>query len=130
LTISLFSATIVPKPDLGRFAVKKVTWLILAVVWLGGCASGRRVSEFSFGNQMAREGLWKEAIYRWERALAVESGRAALHNNLAVAYEHEGRPAEAEVHYREALRLAPADSLIQANYSRFKKVQEGKSHGQ
>ncbi len=112
--------------------MKKATWLWL-VVWLvaaGGCASAQRSGEFSFGNKMAREGLWKEAIYRWQRALKSEPGRAAIHNNLAIAYEHEGRRTEAEASYREALRLAPGDALIQSNYSRFRKMGEEKSHVQ
>ena len=111
--------------------MKKAAWLLLAI-WMGiapGCVSQKRSAEFTFGNKMAREGLWKEAIYRWQRALKIEPGRAAIHNNLAVAYEHEGQWQKAEASYQEALRLAPHDSLIQANYSRFKKTREEKNHG-
>ena len=52
---------------------------------------GQAKEQVEFGIQVAQRGLWKEAIYRWERATQLDPTYAAAFNNLAVAYEHEGQ---------------------------------------
>ena len=47
-------------------------------------------AQVEFGIAVAQRGLWKEAIYRWERATQIDPTYAPGFNNLAVAYEHEG----------------------------------------
>jgi len=104
--------------------VKKVPTVILiaALVAAAACASApRRNDDFSFGNILAQRGLWKDALYRWQLALRVMPENAALHNNIAIAYEQLGRPAEAEQEYLLALKLAPGNEHIRNNYDRFKK---------
>jgi Tfp pilus assembly protein PilF len=59
--------------------------------------------QVEFGIQVAQRGLWKEAIYRWERATQLDPSYAAAFNNLAVAYEHEGQLAKAREAYEKAL---------------------------
>ena len=39
---------------------------------------------------VAQKGLWREAIYRWEKAVEIDPSYAAAYNDLAIAYEHEG----------------------------------------
>jgi hypothetical protein len=42
-------------------------------------------AQVEFGISVAQRGLWKEAIYRWERATQIDPTYAAGFNNLAVA---------------------------------------------
>jgi Flp pilus assembly protein TadD len=104
--------------------LKKIILLAIAFVLFTGCAVNRYQSDFSFANKLAAEGLWKEAYYRWQKALRAQSDSAALHNNLAVALESLDRLPEAEQEYQQALKLAPGNTLIQGNYDRFKKNQD------
>lgn len=104
--------------------MKKIIFLTIGVVLLAGCAVNSYRSNFEFANKLASEGLWKEAYYRWQKALIPNSGSAALHNNLAVALESLNRLPEAELEYQQALKLDPGNTLIQKNYNLFKKNQK------
>jgi Flp pilus assembly protein TadD len=103
--------------------LKKIICLFIWILFLTGCAVNRYRSDFEFANKLAAEGLWKEAYYRWQKALTPDSSSAALHNNLAVALESLNRLPEAEQEYRQALKLDPGNTLIQNNYNLFKKNQ-------
>jgi Tfp pilus assembly protein PilF len=48
-------------------------------------------SQVEFGIKVAQIGLWKEATYRWEKAVEIDPTYAAAWNNLAIGYEHEGK---------------------------------------
>ncbi|MGH9419078.1 MAG: tetratricopeptide repeat protein, partial [Thermoanaerobaculia bacterium] len=63
--------------------------------------------------------LWREAMFRFERAIEINPGDAQAHNNLAVAYEANGDFEKARKEYLEALKLDRTNSYIQKNYSRF-----------
>ena len=94
----------------------------LAASMLVSCSSGGAGSvsgQIRFGADMARRGLWNEARFRWERALAARPDDPHLLANLAVAAEATGDFALALKHYRRALELAPHDSRIEKNYARF-----------
>ena len=73
----------------------------------------------NFGVQMARMNLWREALFRFQRAVEINPGDAMAHNNLAVAYEANGDFESARKQYLEALRLDRSNQYIQKNYSRF-----------
>ena len=64
-------------------------------------------SQVAFGIDVAQRGLWREAIYRWERAVEIDPTYAAAFNDLAVAYEHEGQLDKARKAYEKALELEP-----------------------
>jgi len=85
---------------------------------------GQAKKQVEFGIQVAQRGLWKEAIYRWERAAQLDPTYAAAFNNLAVAYEHEGQLAKARDAYEKALRLEPNNSLVRQNYDLFKEIND------
>jgi tetratricopeptide (TPR) repeat protein len=68
---------------------------------------------------MAKMNLWREAMFRFQRAVQIEPDSAAAHSNLAVAYEATGDFDAALKEYREALRLDRSNQYIQKNYSRF-----------
>jgi type IV pilus assembly protein PilF len=80
--------------------------------------------QVEFGIQVAQRGLWKEAIYRWERATQLDPTYAAAFNNLAVAYEHEGQLAKARAAYEKALALEPENAMVRQNYDLFKEIND------
>ncbi|HVR42562.1 MAG TPA: tetratricopeptide repeat protein [Thermoanaerobaculia bacterium] len=91
---------------------------------LAGCASRgidltRSADQMDFGVRMARSNLWREALFRFERAVEIEPANAMAQNNLAVAYEGIGEFDKARDAYAEALRLDRSNQYIQKNYSRF-----------
>lgn len=71
-----------------------------------------------FGTEMARGGNWREAKFRWERALVADPTDARLLNNLAVAEETLGDPERARDLFQKAIAAAPSDSRIRDNASR------------
>lgn len=75
--------------------------------------------QLRFGVQMARQGLWSEALFRFEKARSLDPGNPRILNNLAVTLEAAGRYEEALETYREALRLAPGNRDLERNYASF-----------
>ena len=73
----------------------------------------------NFGVQMARMNLWREALFRFERAVQINPADAMAHNNLAVAWEANGDFEKARKEYLEALKLDRSNQYIQKNYSRY-----------
>jgi Flp pilus assembly protein TadD len=81
-------------------------------------------AQVDFGNKVAQNGLWKEAIYRFEKAAEIDPSYAAAWNNLGIGYEHEGRFDEARKSYEKALALDPKNVLIRQNYDLFKEIND------
>src|SRR5215510_13504442 len=105
--------------------------LLLAAVLVGGAAAPLAADarsdakkQVEFGITVAQRGLWREAIYRWERATQIDPTYAAAHNNLAIAYEHEGDLTKARAAYEKALELEPGNALIKQNYELFKEIND------
>jgi Tfp pilus assembly protein PilF len=80
--------------------------------------------QVEFGISVAQKGLWKEAIYRWERATQIDPDYAAAFNNLAVAYEHEGLLEKAGEAYERALKLEPNNPMVRQNFELFKEIHD------
>ena len=80
--------------------------------------------QVEFGVNVAQRGLWREAIYRWERAVQIDPTYAAAQNNLAIAYEHEGDLEKARAAYEKALELEPNNAFIKQNYELFKEIND------
>lgn len=95
---------------------------LLCVIAIG-CSSNRDLSrpatQDDFGVQMAKQNLWREAMFRFERAISLNPSDALAHNNLAVAYEANGDSEKARKEYLEALKLDKSNQYIQKNYSRY-----------
>ena len=85
---------------------------------------GEAKEQVEFGIQVAQRGLWREAIYRWERATQLDPSYAAAFNNLAIAYEHEGELEKARGAYEKALSLEPDNALIKQNFDLFKEIND------
>lgn len=81
-------------------------------------------SQVAFGIDVAQRGLWREAIYRWERAIQIDPTYAAALNNLAVAYEHEGQLEKARDAYEKALVIEPNNLQIRQNFELFKEIND------
>jgi Flp pilus assembly protein TadD len=80
--------------------------------------------QVEFGIRVARQGLWKEAIFRWEKAVELDPDNASARNNLAVAYEQDGQFEFAEREYKRALELKPDNTYIRQNYELFRESYE------
>jgi Tfp pilus assembly protein PilF len=81
-------------------------------------------AQVEFGILAAQKELWREALYRWKRAVEVDPSYAAAYNNLAIAYEHEGQFDDARKAYEKALELDPHNQQIQQNYDLFKEIND------
>jgi Tfp pilus assembly protein PilF len=81
-------------------------------------------SQVEFGINVAQRGLWREAIYRWEKAVELDPRYAAAFNDLAIGYEHEGQLDKARKAYEKALELEPNNTQIRQNYELFKEIND------
>ena len=81
-------------------------------------------AEVDFGVNVAARGLWREAIYRWEKAVQIDPTYAAAYNDLGVAYEHEGNLPKARDAYEKALKIEPNNAQIRQNYELFKEIND------
>jgi type IV pilus assembly protein PilF len=86
--------------------------------------------QVEFGISVAQKGLWKEAIYRWERATQIDPSYAAAFNDLAVAYEHEGMLEKAGEAYERALKLEPNNPMVRQNFELFKEIHDRTTQSQ
>jgi Tfp pilus assembly protein PilF len=98
--------------------------LTLSVAPLAADARSDAKKQVEFGIAVSQRGLWREAIYRWERAAQIDPTYAAAHNNLAIAYEHEGELDKARAAYEKALELEPNNTFIKQNYELFKEIND------
>ena len=100
----------------------------LIVAFLCPAASAGQRSQakdqVEFGIAVAERGLWKEAAYRWQRAVEFDPTYAAAWNNLAVAHEQTGDVDLAREAYETAVELEPDNLLIQQNYDLFREIND------
>lgn len=106
-----------------RRAFTTSSLLLAGILIVAGCGSSgdlaKPETQRQFGVRMAKMNLWREAMFRFQRAVEIEPDNAMAHNNLAVALEANGDFDDAAKEYREALRLDRSNQYIQKNYSRF-----------
>lgn len=95
--------------------------LILAA---GPSTSAKSTDEVHFGIEVARKGLWGEARFRFEKALALNGENPSALNDLAVAYEQQGVFDKARQAYEKALKLKPGNVYIQQNYDLFREADD------
>jgi tetratricopeptide (TPR) repeat protein len=90
------------------------------VVFGCGAAHSELQRQVKFGIEAAQMGLWQEAMFRWQRALAINPYSAIVHNNMAVAYETLGQFDEAAKAYEKALAYSKnRHEEIRENYEQF-----------
>ncbi|MDQ3069663.1 MAG: tetratricopeptide repeat protein [Acidobacteriota bacterium] len=85
-------------------------------------ARGEAKAQVEFGIQVAQKKLWREATYRFEKAVEIDPTYPEAWNNLAIAYEEQGNFKDAEKAYDKALKLDPDNLLIRQNYDLFKEI--------
>src|SRR5437016_6646102 len=81
-------------------------------------------AQVAFGINVAQRGLWREAIYRWEKAVELDPTYASAFNDLAIGYEHEGQLDKARRAYEKALELEPNNNEIRQNFELFKEIND------
>jgi Flp pilus assembly protein TadD len=101
-----------------------VLFLLATAAPLAADARSDAKKQVEFGISVAQRGLWREAIYRWQRATEIDPTYAAAHNNLAIAYEHEGELDKARAAYEKAVELEPNNALIRQNYELFREIND------
>lgn len=109
------------QPWADRYSYLPMVGLLIMAAWgipaaISSRAHGRAVLSvaaplaivacaFTARSQVAH---WRTSVSLWEHALAVTTGNARAHHNLAHALALRARVNEAVPHYLEALRLSPA----------------------
>jgi type IV pilus assembly protein PilF len=86
-------------------------------------------SQVEFGINVAQRGVWREAIYRWQKATELDPTYAAAFNDLAIAYEHEGQLDKARKAYEKAIELDPNNTQVRQNYELFKEINDRTTQG-
>jgi Flp pilus assembly protein TadD len=95
--------------------------VLLIIFGCGSSGNGNQTAtQKEFGVRMAKMNLWREAEFRFRRAVQIDPNDAMARNNWAVALEAIGNFEAAGEQYLEALRLDRSNQHIVKNYSRFK----------
>ena len=101
--------------------------LTLAVAFAAPLSADRRSeakAQVDFGIELAQKQLWKEAEFRWEKAVELDPKYAAAWNNLGIAYEQQGKFDDAKKAYDKANGLDPKNTFIRQNYDMFMEIYE------
>ncbi len=75
--------------------------------------------QLAFGVEMAKRGLWSEALFRFKQAGRLRTGDPRILNNMAVAYEALGNFERALDYYQQAIKADRSNRELKRNYSRF-----------
>jgi type IV pilus assembly protein PilF len=97
---------------------------LLALLFAPAAPAASPDEELGFGIEVARKGLWREARFRFERAVALDPENAEALNNLAVALEQQGEFAKAREAFVKALEKKPNNLYIQQNYDLFREADD------
>lgn len=85
--------------------------------------SSREVRQMiDFGISLGKQGLWKEALYRWREALRYDPENPKLLNNIAVALESQGDLEGAREAYARAMELDDHARYIERNMEDFEEL--------
>ena len=115
---------VLSNPPMTRLIVTGLLLIVTCVAPAYADARSEARAQVEFGIDVAQRGLWREAIYRWEKAVEIDPTYAEAHNNLAIGYEHEGEFEKARQTYEKAIKLAPNNMQIQQNYELFKEIND------
>ena len=107
-----------------RLATVALVAVVLSAAPAFADARADAKAQVEFGINVAQRGLWREAIYRWEKAVELDPSYAAAFNDLAIAYEHEGQLDKARKAYEKAIELQPNNAEIKQNFELFKEIND------
>lgn|ERR1017187_6440268 len=102
-----------------------VAAVLFAVVSVAPLLADRRMdakAQVEFGWSVAEKGLWKEAMYRFLKAVEIDPTYAAAWNNLGITYEQAGQFEDAKKAYEKAVKLDPTNQYIHQNYDMFREI--------
>lgn len=89
--------------------------IVLMLLMLFACSTTAEHSKYYLyylaGQEAVKEGLCREAIFNFKKAISLEPNSPALWNNLGVALEACGYVEEALEAYKKAGELATKDKL-------------------
>lgn len=108
-----------------KTAVASALVLALTMAFTAPLLADRRSeakAQVDFGIELAQKQLWKEAEFRWEKAVELDPTYAAAWNNLGIAYEQQGKFEEAKKAYGKARDIDPKNTLILQNYDMFMEI--------
>ena len=108
-----------------KVAVAPALALALAFGFTAPLSADRRSesrAQVDFGIELAQKQLWKEAEFRWEKAVELDPTYAAAWNNLGIAYEQQGKFDEAKKAYDKATALDPKNNYIRQNFDMFMEI--------
>ena len=91
------------------------------------CADARSEAkaQVDFGIKVAQNGLWKEATYRWEKAVEIDPDlRGGLEQPRRSATSTQGSFDEARKAYEKARRARSEEPVIRQNYDLFKEIND------
>lgn len=117
-------------------------WVLLSALVLSACSGDKAVQRSEPGNKervsrtntelgmgYLQQGERKLAIEKLQRAIEADPEYAPAQHGIAIAYQEFGQLDLAEKHYRQALKLLPADGGLRNNFGAFlcgqKKFLEG-----
>jgi Flp pilus assembly protein TadD len=99
-----------------------VAFLLLIAAPAAADKRGDAKDQVDFGILVAEKGLWKEATYRWEKAVELDPTYGAAWNNLGIGYEQLGRFDDARKAYEKAMEVEPGNNYIRNNYDLFREI--------
>ena len=111
-------------PALKKLIALAVLGVAISATFAQAADRKAAVEQVTFGIDAAKAGFWREAIYRWERAVELDPTYAAAFNNLAIAYEQAGQFEKAKQAYEKAAELDPKNSYIKQNFDLFKEIND------
>ena len=106
-------------PPAPMLATKNISWcgvviFLMLAIFLGGCGPpGPRA--LLKGKKLLNDGDYAAAVEKLKTATSLMSTNAQAWNDLGVAYQHVGRPADAALAYQRALTLDR--DLVEAHYN-------------
>jgi tetratricopeptide (TPR) repeat protein len=114
------------RPSPFAFRPRALSCAALVLLALGGTAQAASArpsndarAQLGFGIDMAKRGLWREALFRFTEAEKLAPESPGILNNLAVAYEATGAFDKALDYYQRALKVSPTNRDLRNNYTRF-----------
>jgi Flp pilus assembly protein TadD len=111
-------------PGLKKLIALAVVGIVISATVAQAADRKKAAEQVVFGIDAAKAGLWREATFRWERAIELDPAYAAAYNNLAVAYEQAGLFDKAKQAYQKAAELDPKNTYIKQNIDLFKEIND------